>query len=230
MIGKTNVGGGNNLKNAYAIILVEYPAGARLTCTNGTKTLKAGNTYGAWAFGVPSGGTWILNCANDETGESTTTSVEITAEHQAEKVFLSFWNGELYDIGKQYENITGGWTARKQSASAVFEIREDGMYVKGFSNAAVNAAPVNAIDITEWNYITFYSKADVSFSTGSNRAVGITQKTAYASASDMSARANLLPSGQATTINITSYTGEWYPIFTSLNGADYTIVKIIMTK
>ena len=92
MIGRTNVAGGDNLKNAYAIISVEYPAGSTLTCTNAAtgKTYRADNTYGAWAFGVNSSGTWILNCSNEEIGESTSATVDITEQYQTVHVELSY--------------------------------------------------------------------------------------------------------------------------------------------
>lgn len=228
MWGFTN-SGGSDLINAFAIITVTYPAGSICTCTNGTVTLTAGSTSGIWAFGVPVGGEWTIECHDTAADERAEYKIEVE-QYGIYTCVLSYWNGELYDVGNQYEKVTGGWTARKQGASAVFEIREDGMYIKGASSNACNGATVNPIDITDWNYITFYSKAGVSFSAGSNRIVGITQKTTYAGAGDVSAKANLLPNGQATTINITSYTGEWYPVFSSLNGNDYTITKIIMTK
>lgn len=94
MVGKTNVGGGTKL---FAAIGVTYPAGSTLTCTNGTKTLKAKTTTGQWVFAIPEAGTWTVT-ATDGT-HSKSQDVSITGEAQFESVELSY--AVLY-----YENGT----------------------------------------------------------------------------------------------------------------------------
>lgn len=119
-------GGGDNLKNAYAIILVEYPAGSTLTCSNAEtgKSYKAGNTYGAWAFGVPSNGTWRVTASNSATGESAFHDVEITAEHQTERVKIDYWVNQLYENGNEFISVTGGWGTRAWAGISGWIARE----------------------------------------------------------------------------------------------------------
>ena len=81
------IGGGDNLKNAYAIISVEYPVGSTLTCTNGTKTLTAGNKKGFWTFGVPTSGDWTITAVDGDNSTSKTISVE---EEKSYNVILSY--------------------------------------------------------------------------------------------------------------------------------------------
>lgn len=92
-------GGGGNLKNAYAIISVEYPAGSTVTCTNTAtgKTYKAGNTYGAWAFGVNSAGTWTVTATKDS--QSKIVNVDITEQGQGFAVTISY-NLTLFENGR----------------------------------------------------------------------------------------------------------------------------------
>lgn len=80
--------GGGGLDNAYAIILVSYPAGSVLTCTDGSTTLTASNTAGAWAFGVPTAGNWTISCTD---GTNTASSVvTITTSAQTEYITLVY--------------------------------------------------------------------------------------------------------------------------------------------
>ena len=72
----------------FAAIGVTYPAGATLTCTNGTKTLKANNTSGQWVFAVPEAGTWTVTATQGSSTKSQ--SVSITSVGQFEQVALSF--------------------------------------------------------------------------------------------------------------------------------------------
>ena len=81
-------GGGTKL---FAAIGVTYPAGSTLTCTNGTKTMKAKTTSGQWVFAVPEAGTWTVT-STDPTDSTKTKSqsVSITSEGQFESVELNF--------------------------------------------------------------------------------------------------------------------------------------------
>lgn len=84
----TRRGGGSNYKNAYALISAEYPAGSVCTCTNGTKTLRAGNTYGVWMFAIPSAGKWTVSCTDGS--KTTSRAVEITEQYQTKNVLLVY--------------------------------------------------------------------------------------------------------------------------------------------
>ena len=129
----------------FAVIAVTYPAGSTCTCTNGTKTYTAKDTSGQWIFCIPSAGTWTVT-ATDGTNTKTQ-EVSITAEQQAEKVTLGYWNGELYDAGNQYTDITGGWIRHGTGGTVTFN--DDNIYLAtldDYTEGAVNTT--NAIDLT----------------------------------------------------------------------------------
>ena len=90
-------GGGGGTK-LFAAIGVTYPAGSTLTCTNGTKTLKAKTTSGQWVFAIPEAGTWTVTATDGTSTKSE--SVSITTEGQSVKVELNYrlW---LYKDGEQ---------------------------------------------------------------------------------------------------------------------------------
>lgn len=98
---------GGNLSNAFAIIYVIYPTGSVCTCSNGVKTLKAGSKSGAWAFGVPSGGNWVVSITDGtKTSSRTVSNVE---QNKTYKLDISYelW---LYKDGHVYPDTTGDWT------------------------------------------------------------------------------------------------------------------------
>lgn len=101
-------GMGGGIGKLFAAIGVKYPAGSTLTCTNGTKTLKAKTTTGQWMFAVPEPGTWIVTATDGKATASKT--VEITAEGQSVSVVLEY-RIYLYRAGDQCIDITGGWKA-----------------------------------------------------------------------------------------------------------------------
>lgn len=106
MIGITNVGGAGG-QSAFAYIGVTYPAGATVTCSNGTRTLTTRDTSGLYVFPVPNAGTWTVSGTNGV--ETFTQAVSITNKWQDVIVDVKFWDGELFWNGNQYTSITGGW-------------------------------------------------------------------------------------------------------------------------
>ena len=72
----------------YAIIGVTYPSGSTVTCTSGSKTLKAKDTTGKAMFIIPTKGTWTVKAVKGS--QSASKAVSITAEGQVETVELSF--------------------------------------------------------------------------------------------------------------------------------------------
>lgn len=79
MEGKTNVAG----SKLFAAIGVSYPAGSVVTCSAGSRTLKAKNTSGQWVFAIPDAGTWTVNAG------TLSKTVNISHEGQFERVVLS---------------------------------------------------------------------------------------------------------------------------------------------
>lgn len=99
----------------YAVIGVTYPSGSTVTCTNGSKTLKAKDTSGKAMFIVPTKGTWTVKAVKGS--QSASKAVSITAEGQVETVELVYdyiiysgntksWNGEY-----QLTPLSSSWGA-----------------------------------------------------------------------------------------------------------------------
>ena len=88
MKGAIMLSGGAKL---FAAIGADYPEGSLCTCTNGTKTLSAGNSKGLWVFAIPEPGTWTVT-ATDPADPSRTKSAsyEISAEGQWEHAVLEY--------------------------------------------------------------------------------------------------------------------------------------------
>lgn len=72
----------------YAVIGVTYPSGSTVTCTNGSKTLKAKDTSGKALFVIPYAGTWTVKAVKGS--QSASKAVSITAEGQVATVELAY--------------------------------------------------------------------------------------------------------------------------------------------
>lgn len=83
-----NMVGGGGSDNTYAFIVVTYPAGSTCTCVKGSKTLRAKDTTGTWAFQIPEAGTWTVSCTDGINFASA--NVVISSEGQSESVELSY--------------------------------------------------------------------------------------------------------------------------------------------
>lgn len=131
----------------FAVIAVTYPAGSTCTCANGTKIYTAKDTSGQWIFRIPSAGTWTVTATDGTNTKSQ--EVSITAEQQAEKVTLAYWNGELYDAGNQYTDITGGWIRHGTGGTVTFN--DDNIYLATLSEYTEGAVDTtNAVDLTDY--------------------------------------------------------------------------------
>ena len=97
----------------YAVIGVTYPSGSTVTCTNGSKTLKAKDTSGKAIFVIPSAGTWTVKAVKGS--QSASKAVSITAEGQVETVTLTY---RLY-IFKNGSGLTSGYSIKSNSNSAI---------------------------------------------------------------------------------------------------------------
>ena len=96
-----------------ATINVTYPAGSTCTATDGTTTLTAPDTSGAWTCVVPNAGTWTITATNGDKTKSQ--SVSITTKGQTASVGLSY---ELYLFNyNPCTNITGSWKNKMDISS-----------------------------------------------------------------------------------------------------------------
>jgi hypothetical protein len=114
MKGAIMLSGGGSGK-LFAAIGVTYPVGSTLTCTKGSKTLRAKGDSGQWIFSIPEDGEWTLT-ATDKTDPSKTKSqkVNITSEGQFETISLTF-ELVLFDSGSKVE-----WSSYVRIASDNF--------------------------------------------------------------------------------------------------------------
>ena len=155
--------GGGKAKH-FAAISVTYPAGATVTCSNGTKTFTASDTTGKWMFSVPSAGTWTVTVTNG--GNTKSQSVEISTEGQHESVAISFvlW---LVQDGVDNTEVTGGWTAAPlwlsndvQSRKPDITFRSGEMEIKQSGGGAANSGMAytnNPIDLSSYSQISINS-------------------------------------------------------------------------
>lgn len=131
----------------FAVIAVTYPAGSTCTCVNGAKTYTAKDTSGQWIFRIPSAGTWTVTATDGTNTKSQ--EVIITVEQQGEKVTLAYWNGELYDAGNQYTDITGGWI--RHGRGGIVKFNDDNIYLETLSDYTEGAVDTtNAVDLTDF--------------------------------------------------------------------------------
>lgn len=65
--------------NAIAYIGTTWPAGSTCTCSNGTTTLEADDTGGAFIFDIPSAGTWTVICTDGS--QTASQSITVAANH-----------------------------------------------------------------------------------------------------------------------------------------------------
>ena len=95
----------------YAVIGVTYPSGSTVTCTNGSKTLKAKDTSGKALFVIPSAGTWTVKAVKGS--QSTSKAVSITAEGQVATVTLIY----RLNIFKSGSGLTAGYSVAGTSGN-----------------------------------------------------------------------------------------------------------------
>lgn len=147
----------NNLPNKgsggkiFAAIGVTYPEGSTCTCTNGTKTMEAGNTNGQWVFAIPKAGTWTVTATNGTNTKSQ--SVSITTEGQWESVELSYAL-VLFDGGDNTD-VTGGWSSDRSDttvlAGSTVGMNVDGATTSAGQSKAFLVATKNVIDLSSYS-------------------------------------------------------------------------------
>lgn len=147
-------GGGVKL---FAAIGVTYPAGSTLTCTNGTKTLRAKTTSGQWVFAISETGTWTVTATDGTKTKSQT--VKITSEGQSVNVALTYAL-ILYDAGNQYTATTGGWGSSVES-NGLIEFRANNIYISGNGNNGGDYARVAIFTKNKVN-LSGYSRLNIT--------------------------------------------------------------------
>ena len=89
-----------------ATINVTYPAGSTCSATDGTTTLTAPDTSGAWVCVVSNAGTWTVTCTD---GSNTATdSVSITTDGQSNTISLAYVGLPTFAYTGSYQTIDDG--------------------------------------------------------------------------------------------------------------------------
>lgn len=127
----------------------------------------------------------------------------------------SSWNGELFENGNQYEDLTGGWTSA------------DGNYLIGtFSDDFYRCRMVNKLDVTNYNTIKFTIVSNTFWSStwgiSNSKAGGEDDFVAKTNVGDGSAGIN--HSGTYA-VDVSSVSGEYYLRFMSWNG-NFSVSKV----
>ena len=134
----------------YAVIGVTYPSGSTVTCTNGSKTLKAKDTSGKALFVIPSAGTWTVKAVKGS--KSTSKAVSITAEGQVETVTLIF-ELILFDGGDK-TSVTGGWIGKGVTPTVSNVLSFSITNTDETFPKAASVHTKNKIDLSKYNKLT----------------------------------------------------------------------------
>lgn len=233
MIGRTNVGGGG-VGNAFAYIGVTYPAGSTLTCTDGTRTLRAKDTTGLYVFPVPYAGTWTVT-ATDGT-QTTSSNVSITTLWQDKTVTLTYQRSVvIFNEGDQCTSITGGWV--KDTAGMLPGTYTNGgtstigSYYIEMQTPATNPGTCSVIrtnskiDITGITKLTVYVGSG-SLIAGTNLAVYAGEYTSGSTKAHYLGDANLSSGSFEKDINFTyRYNGDYYLFVSESNGTSEGFIE-----
>lgn len=133
-----------------ATIHITYPAGSVCTVTDGTTTLTAPDTSGAWDCVVPNTGTWTVSLDGTSWEQA-----DISENGQA--VDINKWY--LYKFGDERADLTGGWVNSNVGSKARIVRGETSISIKMTSydgawadnQAAIKSA--NTIDISKFSKI-----------------------------------------------------------------------------
>ena len=210
-------------KTFSATISITYPATSTCVVTNSSGQTVAsdtntGSSTKTWTATVNATGTYTVTAnATDGSGNTKSESVEITSDGQSVNVELSYIY-YLYNTGREFIAITGGWKARKQGSGGTFTKKETSIYINGTPANGMNAATANKIDLTP------FTTAKIRLKKVSN--VNNTGRFFFSTYSEYieSGSAPLdLPAvsePELVSLDITSLTGLYYAVFLSLNNCE----------
>ena len=157
-------GGGTKL---FAAIGVTYPAGSTVTCTNGTKTLKAKTTSGQWVFAVPEVGTWTVTATDGTNTKSE--SVSITAEGQVESITITFGH-YLFTEGK---GLTDGYTLEFLRGDAGYSVSADGLVWSNNTEIGNNIYFKQKENLTNYSTLCFELQCNGRKSSSDSVTIGV---------------------------------------------------------
>mgnify|MGYP007080095596 CR=1 FL=1 len=180
-----------------ATINITYPAGSTCACTDGTATLTAPDTSGAWTCTVPNAGTWTVSSTDGDKSKSA--DVVITTDGQTESVTLQYIT-YLFKNGETYDSLTGGWQGTIDAGKKV-------IWLNATAGKTNSAYPKSKIDLTNYDTVSAIVDENVSaYGAFSLYIVGTLGQSAVASA--------ILGAAPATRVDldVSSVTGSYYVV------------------
>lgn len=160
MICYTNAGGGGSSSSAWAYIAVSYPSGSTCTATNGTKTLTADGTSGAYVFGIeePSSipETWTVSCTDGTRTVSQT--VSISSQYQCSVIAMTYGRLPVGYQEVEYLQSSGTQYIELDEVLSTTGITVTAKYVIN-SNAPADSCVLGCYDSSSYNGYTigFYN-------------------------------------------------------------------------
>lgn len=84
--------------------------------------------------------------------------------------WIDLWNGELYMLGDEYINVTGGWDVYCSGGLGTIKKGLDSITVSksGVAAGTTSAVPVNSIDLTQFKTLKFNITNHYASSNSSN--------------------------------------------------------------
>lgn len=137
-------GGNGKAASPYAAIAVSFPYGSECTCSNGTRTLKAGNKSGKYVFSIPENGEWTV-----QAGGKKSQLVTIDHEGQYEYVFLEFAD-EIFKPS-EFEYYQNRGTVTISAADIKSSVKDTASDTFNY----VTITSKNALDISKYTKLAF---------------------------------------------------------------------------
>lgn len=223
----------------YAAITVQYPSDSKCYCENEELgiTYEALDEIGSYEFVIPSNqlGTWKITIFNSEKTASRT--VMLSEDERTAHVTMSYWNGELFDSGDQFTDITGGWKIAnyKNAVESTFTHCDIGtrLYVYGSGGRDCAIITEEPVDMTEFTKLVV--EYDRSLTSGAAHFGVFRSNVEPLNAQTANNIANLAfsTSKDMLTLDITSITGMMYPVIytgTSSSTHNADVIKMYMLR
>lgn len=196
-----NMAGGKPTVGAVkkGTIAVEYPAGSSCMVKSPQKEYAALDTAGSAGF-VVDAGSWTVSAAIPGGKE---VSKELTVENGKAYSVRIIFEEVLYEVGNEYEDITGGWTATGGTLQ-----KDGGLVCKTSNFGSQKVLTAKKIDVTELSELEVtFEKVGITASQGAYAKVCIFDDTKNIVAEEDAENSN---SAQTVSLNITEYTGEYF--------------------
>ena len=200
-----------------ATIHVTYPAGSTCTATDGTTTLTAPDTSGAWDCVVPNAGAWTVHITDGTKNMDKT--VPITENGQSASAELSY----VYYMVK--DGVLKSTFSTYSSGSGDFTVTQADGYVSFVATDAGNQSAWAEIDLTQYNTLTIIGTGYAATgSTADRYKFGVwTHDTAKPQYNNFAASSSITNGTMNKTLDISSLSGVYLVGLTTLDKREQKI-------